>query len=309
MSSDSDTKRIAPEEQPDEQESRDESQSEAADETGSGALATGTLLQERYEILKILGVGGMGAVYEARDLRFSQTTRLCAVKEIVSIIPDPEARKNSLANFEREANVLAELSHPAIPKVYDFFSEEPRNYLILEFIEGRDLETVLQTTPSFLDESEVLGWSIQICDVLAYLHSREPDPIMFRDVKPSNIMLRNDGRIILIEENVRLPDSDIILEVGDEIVVIPDNKELEYPYAESERILREKELKLRNRKKTIKKKAERMANFRERQKKNFKKNVERMKKEMKNKPEKFKITTRSDKYRAFHEQKNPRTII
>jgi outer membrane protein assembly factor BamB len=199
VTSESDTKLITPEDQPDEQTSRDEPQAEAVDETGSGALATGTLLQERYEILKILGVGGMGAVYQARDLRFSQTTRLCAVKEIVSIIPDPEARKNSLANFEREANVLAELSHPAIPKVYDFFSEEPRNYLILEFIEGRDLETVLQTTPSFLDEGEVLGWSIQICDVLAYLHSWEPDPIMFRDVKPSNIMLRNDGRIILID--------------------------------------------------------------------------------------------------------------
>ncbi len=199
VSSDSDTKRITPEEQPDEQAGRVEPWAKAAGEAGSGALTAGTLLQERYEILRILGVGGMGAVYQARDLRFSQTTKLCAVKEIISIIPDPEARKASLANFEREANVLAGLSHPAIPKVYDFFSEEPRNYLILEYIEGRDLETILQAASSFLDESEVLEWGIQFCDVLAYLHSRKPHPIMFRDVKPSNIMLRNDGRIILID--------------------------------------------------------------------------------------------------------------
>ena len=199
VSSDSDTKRITPEEQPDEQAGRVEPWAKAAGEAGSGALTAGTLLQERYEILRILGVGGMGAVYQARDLRFSQTTKLCAVKEIISIIPDPEARKASLANFEREANVLAGLSHPAIPKVYDFFSEEPRNYLILEYIEGRDLETILQAASSFLAESEVLEWGIQFCDVLAYLHSRKPHPIMFRDVKPSNIMLRNDGRIILID--------------------------------------------------------------------------------------------------------------
>ena len=163
-----------------------------------GALAPGRLLQDRYEILGILGLGGMSAVYQARDQRFPNVVKLCAVKEMKSHSLDPQMRAVAVQNFEREANILATLSHPAIPKVYDYFSEEARSYLVMEYIEGRDLEAILTDMTSFLPQEQVLEWAIQLCDVLQFLHEHTP-PIIFRDMKPSNIMLDKHGRLRLID--------------------------------------------------------------------------------------------------------------
>src|SRR5512136_967777 len=163
-----------------------------------GALAPGRVLQDRYEIMGILGLGGMSAVYQARDRRFPGVMKLCAVKEMKSHSLDQQMRQIAIQNFEREANILATLSHPAIPKVYDYFSEEARSYLVMEFIEGRDLEAVLGEMTSFLPQEQVLEWSIQLCDVLQFLHEHTP-PIIFRDMKPSNVMLDKHGRLRLID--------------------------------------------------------------------------------------------------------------
>lgn len=163
-----------------------------------GALAPGRLLQDRYEILGILGLGGMSAVYQARDQRFPNVVKLCAVKEMKSHSLDPQMRAVAVQNFEREANILATLSHPAIPKVYDYFSEEARSYLVMEYIEGRDLEAILTDMTGFLPQEQVLEWAIQLCDVLQFLHEHTP-PIIFRDMKPSNIMLDKHGRLRLID--------------------------------------------------------------------------------------------------------------
>jgi outer membrane protein assembly factor BamB/tRNA A-37 threonylcarbamoyl transferase component Bud32 len=163
-----------------------------------GALAPGRVLQDRYEVMGILGLGGMSAVYQARDRRFPNVVKLCAVKEMKSHSLDPQMRQVAIQNFEREANILATLSHPAIPKVYDYFSEEARSYLVMEFIEGRDLEAVLGEMTSFLPQEQVLEWAIQLCDVLQFLHEHTP-PIIFRDMKPSNIMLDKHGRLRLID--------------------------------------------------------------------------------------------------------------
>ncbi len=163
-----------------------------------GALAPGRVLQDRYEIVGILGLGGMSAVYQARDRRFPGVMKLCAVKEMKSHSLDPQMRQIAIQNFEREANILATLSHPAIPKVYDYFSEEARSYLVMEFIEGRDLEAVLSEMTAFLPQEQVLEWSIQLCDVLQFLHEHNP-PIIFRDMKPSNVMLDKHGRLRLID--------------------------------------------------------------------------------------------------------------
>ncbi len=105
-----------------------------------GLLAVGVQLQGRYKILGVIGVGGMGAVYRAQDLRFLGVTRLCAIKEMVNTATDPRVREMIIRNFEREASILATLSHPAIPQVYDYFTEGSRSYLVLEFVEGQDLE-------------------------------------------------------------------------------------------------------------------------------------------------------------------------
>jgi outer membrane protein assembly factor BamB/tRNA A-37 threonylcarbamoyl transferase component Bud32 len=162
-------------------------------------LPKGTVLQGRYEIIRTVNIGGMSIVYQARDKRFTKVARLCAVKEMINSAPDPHLRELSIKNFEREANILATLNHPAIPKIFDCFSEGNRSYLILEFVEGQDLEGLLQRTASFLPEEQVIAWAIQICDVLSYVHSHKPSPIIFRDVKPSNIMLNNQDRIVLID--------------------------------------------------------------------------------------------------------------
>lgn len=161
-------------------------------------LSKGLVLQKRYEIIKVLGVGGMGAVYLAQDLRFSGVTRMCALKEMTNNTPDPHVRRLAVQNFEREANLLAQLRHSGIPTISDFFTEGVRSYLVMEYVEGDDLEDVLENTDGFLDEDTVLGWAIQVCDVLVYLHSQDP-PIVFRDLKPSNIMLRKDNNIALID--------------------------------------------------------------------------------------------------------------
>jgi outer membrane protein assembly factor BamB len=113
--------------------------------------------------------------------------------------PDSNTRLLNLKNFERESGLLATLQHPAIPKVYDFFEENGRVYLILELINGKDLETVLDEAGGPLPEERVTHWAVQICDVLTYLHSHDPEPIVFRDMKPSNIMVTGQDRIVLID--------------------------------------------------------------------------------------------------------------
>ena len=162
-------------------------------------LSPGSMLEERYEILKFLSKGGMGAVYLARDMRFPSVEKVVAVKEMISAIRDSVTSRISLETFEREANILAGLSHSAIPKVFDYFHHDHRVYLVIEYIEGTDLESLLDEIDYPLPQEKVIDWAIQACDVLSYLHSHKPSPIVFRDMKPSNIMLRQDGRVVLID--------------------------------------------------------------------------------------------------------------
>ena len=170
--------------------------------TTGGLLEAGTLLQERYQIMGKLGVGGFSSVYQARDMRFADVTRLCAVKEMVHRNRTTKARELAANSFQREASILATLSHPAVPDVYDFFTEGTRSYLVLEYIPGKDLEALLaeRTTPYSVET--ILDWALQLCDVLAYLHSHDPIPVIFRDLKPSNIMVDPHGRIRLIDFNI-----------------------------------------------------------------------------------------------------------
>jgi outer membrane protein assembly factor BamB/tRNA A-37 threonylcarbamoyl transferase component Bud32 len=162
-------------------------------------LAAGTVLEDRYEIQRVAGRGGMSTVYVARDLRFSQVERLCAIKEMFDVDPDARVRALRLVNFERESALLATLSHPAIPRIYDYFSRGGLVYLVLEYIDGEDLERVLANQKMAFQEEQIIRWGIEICDVLVMLHDQKPDPIIFRDLKPSNIMLRVSGQIVLID--------------------------------------------------------------------------------------------------------------
>lgn len=152
----------------------------------------------------------MGSVYRAEDLRLPG--RLCAIKEV---IPDPhsspEMREQSHQQFLQEASILAQLDHPNLPKVSDFFSDDNRDYLVMDYVPGRDLKQWLDDTSaqnSKLSENTVLTWAAQIIDALSYLHRQSP-PVVHRDIKPGNIKLTPDERIKLVDFGlVKLLSSD-----------------------------------------------------------------------------------------------------
>ncbi len=168
------------------------------DNRNDSSLKGNAMLLERYKIMGVIGGGGMGTVYQARDMHFPDAYRLAAIKEMQTMATDPTLRQSTLKTFQREANILATLSHPAIPKIYDFFDDGERAYLVMEFINGSDLELLLQKTKE-LPVEKIVDWAIDLCDVLHYLHSHEPEPIVFRDMKPSNVMIDSRGNVRLID--------------------------------------------------------------------------------------------------------------
>lgn len=163
-------------------------------------LTAGTELAGRYtyRIKRLVGGGGMAWVYQVERLS-PEGTSIWALKELRPQTQDPDTQAHARELFDQEAKILSQLSHPNLPKFIDFFtSQEGRAYLAMEFIWGESLEKRLEQTQSPLMESEVLQWAVQICDVLGYLHTRQP-PVIFRDVKPSNIMVNSAGVIKLVD--------------------------------------------------------------------------------------------------------------
>lgn len=163
----------------------------------TGLLPAGSLLANRYIIIHKIGQGGMGAVYKATDTRLGQ--KVVAVKELSEAnLTDPAEKQQARQAFEQEARILAQLNHPNLPRVTDHFSEAGKQYLVMDFIEGQTLQQMLDATGGPLDVQKVSDWAVQLCDVLEYLHSQQP-PVVFRDLKPGNIMLDRDGKVKLID--------------------------------------------------------------------------------------------------------------
>ena len=173
-------------------------------------LKPGDVLRDRYEIVEVIGQGGMGCIYKAADLRLEG--RFTAVKEIQ---PDPtsteEEREQDRRQFQREASILARLDHPNLPKVSDFFSENDRDFLVMDFVPGHDLRQAIDQAlrrGEFISESQVLDWAKQLTGALRYLHAQNP-PVLHRDIKPANIKLTPDGLIKLVDFGlVKLLSSD-----------------------------------------------------------------------------------------------------
>ncbi len=168
--------------------------------SGLKPLAEGTLLNSRYQIVKKIGGGGMGAVYLACDQNLGGIER--AVKEMVQSSIEEDQQNKAVEDFKRESTILSTLDHPSIPTIYDYFFDdfEGRFYLVMKYISGGDLAGRLRSTPGGrIDEKTVTEWAIQVADVLSYLHNL-PTTIVYRDLKPSNIMLDGTtGKIMLID--------------------------------------------------------------------------------------------------------------
>lgn len=163
-------------------------------------IKIGETLRGRYKIRRIIGQGGMGCIYLADDLRLEG--RQCALKEVEHDKTLPAKMiKEARDQFMREATVLARLDHPNLPKVSDYFTNGPRDYLVMDYVPGKDLRLLMtdaQSGKGFLDESDVLDWAYQLSDALSYLHQQTP-PILHRDIKPSNLKLTPSGVLKLVD--------------------------------------------------------------------------------------------------------------
>ncbi|HEY6803324.1 MAG TPA: protein kinase [Pyrinomonadaceae bacterium] len=163
-------------------------------------LEAGTVLNGRYEIVRRIGGGGMGAVYLAKDRNLGDAPR--AVKEMVESHLDPSQHEKAIGDFKRESLLLTSLEHPSIPTIYDYFYDESsgRFYLVMKYISGGDLASRMRSAINGkIDEKTVTDWGMQVADVLEYLHTR-PKPIIYRDLKPANLMIDgNTGRVMLID--------------------------------------------------------------------------------------------------------------
>lgn len=164
------------------------------------ALKSGEVLRGRYRICERIGQGGMGNIYLADDLRLEG--RRCALKEVEHDRTVPaKLLKEARQQFLHEATVLARLDHPNLPKVSDYFSIGPRDYLVMDYIPGKDLRLRMldaKQNNTFLAEEDVLSWANQLANALTYLHTQNP-PLVHRDVKPSNLKITTNGLLKLVD--------------------------------------------------------------------------------------------------------------
>ncbi len=162
-------------------------------------LLPGQVLRDRYRILRVVSSSDRGTVYQAIDTLHVDAIRICAIKEVSSETRQQALRAMFQRSFEREAARLAEVTHPAIPIVFDYFAAGGCSYLVHEYIRGQDLEMLLNTADSPPPVEQVRRWGIEICDALACLHAHQPEPIVFRELKPSNVMIDRLDRVKLID--------------------------------------------------------------------------------------------------------------
>ncbi len=163
-------------------------------------LKLGEVIRKRYKVSRIIGQGGMGCVYLTQDNRLKG--RNCAIKEVeYDLTLGRELIRESRIQFSKEATILARLDHPNLPKVSDFFSIGSRDYLVMDYVPGEDLRSILskaKANKKFLKIDDILNWARQLIDALIYLHSQEP-AILHRDIKPSNLKITPEGLLKLVD--------------------------------------------------------------------------------------------------------------
>ena len=161
-------------------------------------LTIGQILQGRYTIERLLKKGDFIYVYKAKDQVVGGESRSVALKEASFPESDPPLTITRV-NFERQGEVLATLDHPSIPKVYDMFHQSNRSYLVLEFIDGIDLETLVDETEESMSEDRLFELTSNICESLSYMHTYMKYPLVHRDVKPSHVLIDSGGNAYLVD--------------------------------------------------------------------------------------------------------------
>jgi tRNA A-37 threonylcarbamoyl transferase component Bud32 len=169
----------------------------ASGDSDGDTLAPGSLLANRYSIIKVVGQGGFGVVYQARDHK--QRRKMVAIKQINISKLKPRQIIDATDSYNREVSLLSKLQHKHLPRIYSHFSDAEHWYLVMDFIKGKTVEEYLQEAPDgALPLKQVLTIGMQVCDVLQYLHTQKP-AVIFRDIKPANLMWGDDGRVYLID--------------------------------------------------------------------------------------------------------------
>lgn len=188
-------------------------------------LREGDRLRRRYVITQISHLSSTGVLYKALD-EGVQPARCCAIKERAIELLDAE-RATTIATFLHRSARLTALAHPAIPAVLDYFVEDNCAYLVTDFVEGRDLEELLYDPEVEFTPAQVVKWGIELCDALHYLHTRFPEPLIFRDLKPANLIVNPQGRIWLVDLDTIAHPSDVLTEppLGTEGYAAPEQYE------------------------------------------------------------------------------------
>ena len=160
-------------------------------------IECGKILKGKYKITALIGEGAQGRVYKGEDTEGSK--QKYAIKEFIRASTSLEVLKSFTYQYTQEERILKQLDDPRLPRMFDAFTFEGKRYIVMEFIEGENLETILKNSPAPLPEVTVLKWAIQIAEILQYLHSRKPAPVIYRDMKPSNILISPGEEVKLVD--------------------------------------------------------------------------------------------------------------
>jgi len=155
----------------------------------------GVILNNRYKVVELLGEGQTTRTYKAMDMKNNCHV---ALKELLDKFDDPVKRREAILQFQVEAKILIKLEHPAIPKFEEYFSHEGRRFFIIDFVEGETLDRIIQNSP-FFEESRLIEWAIELCDIIDYMHSQTPEPVIFRDMCPKNVILSSEDKLKIID--------------------------------------------------------------------------------------------------------------
>jgi serine/threonine protein kinase len=161
-------------------------------------LKPGDILAGRYRVESVQRVTGLSALYEARDQQVAGPDGRCAVKEEMLEADTPDLAEG----FKLKVEVLKTLEQAAIPHIRDGFTVEGQTYLVMDYVEGKDLEDIMNEARDFLPTRDIYRWAVELCEALSYLHTRKPHPLVFRDIKPSNVMIDTDGHVKLIDYGI-----------------------------------------------------------------------------------------------------------